>query len=40
MGADWSDCVGVVIFNFAYCVTIPSWVNEKRPEVGYQEMER
>ena len=29
-----SDCVGVVIFNYAYCVTIPSWVNEKRPEVS------
>lgn len=32
-GEDWSDCLGVVIFNFAFCVTIPSWVNEKKPSV-------
>ena len=30
-GAVVRDCLGVVIFNFAFCVTIPSWVNEKEP---------
>ena len=29
-GEVWRDCLGVVIFNFAFCVTIPSWVNEKK----------
>jgi len=28
------DVVGVVIFNFAFCVTVPSWLNEKRRRVS------
>ena len=27
------DVLGVVIFNFAFCVTIPSWLNEKSAKV-------
>lgn len=26
-----ADALGVVIFNFAFCVTVPSWLNEKAP---------
>ena len=33
LGDDWKDCIGVIIFNFAFCVTIPSWINEKEPGV-------
>lgn len=36
-GDDWSDALGVIIFNFAFCVTIPSWVNEKRPSVDINQ---
>lgn len=25
--------VGTIFFNFAYIITVPSWINEKRPEV-------
>jgi amino acid permease len=32
-GDDWRDCIGVIIFNFAFCVTVPSWINEKKPDV-------
>jgi amino acid permease len=28
------DVVGVVIFNFAFCVTVPAWLNEKVPQVN------
>ena len=27
------DVLGVVIFNFAFCVTVPSWLNEKADHV-------
>ena len=33
-GPDWSSCLGVVIFNFNFAVTLPSWVNEKEEGVG------
>lgn len=32
-GDDYSSVLGTIMFNFAYCPTIPSWLNEKRPEV-------
>lgn len=28
------DCVGIILFNFAFIVTIPSWYNEKAPEAS------
>ncbi len=28
------DVVGVVIFNFAFCVTVPAWLNEMVPSVN------
>jgi len=28
------DLLGVVAFNFAFCVTLPSWMNEKRASVS------
>ena len=37
-GHIWRDCLGVVIFNFAFCVTIPSWVNEKLPGVNINKV--
>ena len=33
IGNHWADALGVVIFNFAFCVTVPSWLNEKAPGV-------
>ena len=33
-GDNVRGCLGVVIFNFAFCVTIPSWLKEKKPEVS------
>lgn len=29
-----SDAFGYVCFNFAYIITIPSWINEKKPDVN------
>ena len=34
IGHHWADSLGVVIFNFAFCVTVPSWLNEKAPHVS------
>ena len=34
IGHHWADALGVVIFNFAFCVTVPSWLNEKAPGVS------
>ncbi|KAJ1453515.1 hypothetical protein M885DRAFT_443632 [Pelagophyceae sp. CCMP2097] len=33
-GGEVRDVVGVVLFNFAFCVTIPSWLNEKEAGVS------
>eukprot|EP00294_Goniomonas_avonlea_P008686 CAMPEP_0114552744 /NCGR_PEP_ID=MMETSP0114-20121206/7284_1 /TAXON_ID=31324 /ORGANISM="Goniomonas sp, Strain m" /LENGTH=411 /DNA_ID=CAMNT_0001737633 /DNA_START=40 /DNA_END=1272 /DNA_ORIENTATION=+ len=33
-GTDFSHVLGVIIFNFSYVVTIPSWVNEKKDGVS------
>jgi len=38
VGNDWMDCVGVIIFNFAFCVTVPSWLNEKAPGVSVNQV--
>ena len=34
VGEHWVDAIGVVIFNFAFCVTVPSWLNEKAQGVS------
>jgi len=33
-GDDYSDVIGTIMFNFAFCPTTPAWLNEKRPEVS------
>lgn len=33
-GTDYSTVVGAVIFNMAFVVTVPSWLNEKKPKVS------
>jgi amino acid permease len=38
VGNHWADALGVVIFNFAFCVTVPSWLNEKAPRVGVNQV--
>ena len=37
-GEDSSNCLGVIIFNFAFCVTVPSWINEKAPDVSVNKV--
>jgi len=32
-GSDWKQLAGVVLFNYAYPITIPSWLNEKKHDV-------
>ena len=34
VGEHWVEALGVVIFNFAFGVTVPSWLNEKAPRVS------
>ena len=34
VGSDFTNLVGLVIFGFAYVVTVPSWCNEKRDTVS------
>eukprot|EP00629_Pelagomonadales_sp_RCC1024_P006077 CAMPEP_0119285398 /NCGR_PEP_ID=MMETSP1329-20130426/32103_1 /TAXON_ID=114041 /ORGANISM="Genus nov. species nov., Strain RCC1024" /LENGTH=455 /DNA_ID=CAMNT_0007286109 /DNA_START=119 /DNA_END=1483 /DNA_ORIENTATION=- len=34
VGARAGDVLGVALFNFAFCVTVPSWLNEKRKDVN------
>lgn len=34
IGDNFSSVIGTVIFNLAFVVTIPSWVNEKKPKVS------
>lgn len=34
VGPDITQVAGVVLFNFAYSITVPSWLNEKAPEVN------
>ena len=33
-GNDMSQLAGVVLFNYAFSITVPSWLNEKLPEVN------
>ena len=33
-GDDYSQLAGVVLFNYAFSITVPSWLNEKLPEVS------
>lgn len=32
-GDDYSSVLGTIMFNFAFCPTLPSWLNEKKSEV-------
>lgn len=34
IGSDFKQLAGVVLFNYAYSITIPSWLNEKKEAVG------
>ncbi len=33
-GNSYGNVISVIIFNFGYVMTIPSWLNEKKPEVS------
>ena len=33
-GTDLQQLVGVVLFNFAFAITVPAWLNEKLPDVS------
>jgi hypothetical protein len=33
-GSDVTQLAGVVLFNYAYSITVPSWLNEKAPDVS------
>jgi len=33
-GEDYTQLAGVVLFNYAFSITVPSWLNEKLPEVS------
>jgi len=33
MGPSCSELFGIVLFNYAFSVTIPAWLNEKKPRV-------
>lgn len=32
--SNWASALGTVVFNYAYIILLPSWVNEKKPEVS------
>lgn len=34
VGSDWSNVLGVALFNFTLCIVVPSWFNEKHPRVS------
>uniref|UniRef100_A0A7S4BD20 Amino acid transporter transmembrane domain-containing protein n=2 Tax=Chrysotila carterae TaxID=13221 RepID=A0A7S4BD20_CHRCT len=34
VGDSYADVMGVAIFNFALCMCVPSWMNEKKPAVS------
>jgi hypothetical protein len=34
IGSNFSEALGTVIFNYAFIVFLPSWVNEKKPDVS------
>lgn len=33
-GKDWSQLAGVILFNYAFSITVPSWLNEKQKDVS------
>jgi amino acid permease len=37
-GLDWKQLAGVVLFNYAYPITIPSWLNEKKHDVSVNKI--
>ena len=38
MGSDAYQVAGVVLFNYAFSVTVPSWLNEKRSDVSVNQV--
>jgi hypothetical protein len=38
IGTDQSELAGVVLFNFAYIITVPSWLNEKQNHVSVNKV--
>ena len=38
IGDDQSELAGVVLFNFAYIIAVPSWLNEKAPNVSVNKV--
>lgn len=36
-GQQWSDMMGVILFNFALVLAIPSWLHEKKPSVSVEK---
>lgn len=38
IGEDQSELAGVVLFNFAYIIAVPSWLNEKAPNVSVNKV--
>jgi len=38
VGDDTSNVLGVAVFNFALCMTVPSWMNEKRTGVSVNKV--
>jgi hypothetical protein len=37
IGTNFTSVLGVVVFNFAICTSIPSWVNEKKESVSIEK---
>eukprot|EP01038_Epipyxis_sp_PR26KG_P009537 gene9537-12845_t len=37
-GEDISQLAGVILFNFAFSITVPSWLNEKKPIVSTNKL--
>ncbi len=38
IGSDMSQLAGVILFNYAYPITIPSWLNEKKSDVPVNQV--
>ncbi|KAG9297692.1 hypothetical protein G9A89_011207 [Geosiphon pyriformis] len=37
IGKDQSQLIGTVLFNYAFIITVPSWVNDLRPDVSIRK---
>jgi amino acid permease len=37
-GGDYSQLAGVVLFNYAFSITVPSWLNEKKKDVSVNQV--